>query len=219
MQQIAIEHQYSIHGFAMAWLACLLVLVGSATVPRAAAAEEALPPEALVKTVVDVYRYASRRLRGKPEEVRHRMLVDLVNEKIMPTIDYPHVTREIFTNHWDHLEEMGRAEEAVQAVEDAFRARYVQSLKVFSDMKIRIFKAQIEGDRARVHVKVDAFNTYGNDVYFHRAEDGHWKVVDVNIVGLSIVDAVRRAVDKGVEAFGYEKVFEYMQQESEKAGT
>ncbi len=196
----------------------LALLPGGASLPRMAAAGETLPPEALVKTVVDVYRYASRRLHGKPEAVRHRMLVDLVNEKIMPTIDYPHVTREIFTNHWASLEEAGRAEEAVTAVEDAFRARYVQSLKAFNNLKLRVFKAQIEGDRARVHVKVDAFNTFGNDVYFHRAADGSWKVVDVHIVGLSIVDAVRQAVDKGVEAYGYEKVFEYMRQESEKAG-
>ncbi len=200
------------------WACCAVLALVSVLAPPPASAEETLPPEALVKNVVDVYRYASRRLRGKPEDVRHRLLVDLVNEKIMPTIDYPHVTREIFTNHWATLEEMGRAEEAITAVEDAFRARYVQSLKAFTNLKIRIFKAQIEGNRARVHVKVDAFNTFGNDVYFHRTEDGTWKVVDVSIVGLSIVGAVRQAVDKGVEAFGYEKVFDYMQQESEKAG-
>lgn len=185
--------------------------------PLATRAEEPLPPEALVKTVVDTFRYASRRLRGKNEEVRHRLLVDLVNEKIMPTIDYPYVTREIFVNHWETLESQGKAEDAVRAVEDAFRARYVKALKAYTNMKIRVFKAQIEGDRARVHVKVDAFNTYGSDVYFHRDAAGHWKVIDVNVVGASIVDAVRKAVDKGVEAYGYDRVLEYMQEDSEAA--
>ncbi len=196
------------------WLLCLCLAVAQPVSAADPGVAEDAPPEALVKNIVDTFRYASRKLRAKSEDMRQKLLVDLVNRQVMPWIDYPYMTHEIFINHQDELAARGMTEDAVKGVEDAFRARFVKALRAYTNYKIRVFKAQIEGDTARVHVKVDAYNTFGSDVYLRRNAAGHWKVIDVHIVGASIVEAVRKAVDKGVEAYGYDRIFELMQQES-----
>ncbi len=172
-------------------------------------------PHHIVQSIIQGFTQRLRETRGKPDEVRDKMLGELVDHHFQRFLDIEHVTREIFADHWAVIDERGLALQAQATVRQAVRERYVNALKNYDRQRIRVFKARVSadaettGEDARVHLKVDAaIKTLPLDVYFHRAQDGGWLIQDVKVLGTSIVDAGRAAVERGVKLFGLERVLD-----------
>lgn len=172
-------------------------------------------PHHIVKSIIEGFKLRLRETRGKPPEVREKMIGELVDHHFQRFLDIESVTREIFFDYWDVIEERGLALQAQATVRQAVRKRYINALKNYDRQRIRVFKARVkadtetEGENARVHLTVDArIKTLPLDVYFNRGANGEWLIQDVKVLGTSVVEAGRAAVERGVKIVGLEKVLD-----------
>lgn len=208
-----------------AWwvVACLALILCAWGGPlRAAEAFKPIPepdpdalPHHIVKSIIQGFKQRLRETHGKPDDVREKMIGELVDHHFQRFLDIEDVTRRIFSEHWDVIEERGLALQAQATVRQAVRQRYVNALKNYDRQRIRVFKARTQRDdesereKSRVHLTVDArIKTLPLDVYFHKGKDGEWLIQDVKVLGTSIVDAGQAAVSRGVRVLGLDAVLD-----------
>ncbi len=209
------------HSWWQATLLAMILVFGSGAV-LAAGAPKPLPepdpdalPHHIVKSIIQGFKQRLRETHGKPDEVREKMIGELVDHHFQRFLDIEDVTQQIFAEHWDVIEERGLALQAQATVRQAVRQRYVNALKNYDRQRIRVFKARTQPDpetereKARVHLTVDAsIKTLPLDVYFHQNKDGDWLIKDVRVLGTSVVDAGQAAVSRGVRVLGLDAVLD-----------
>lgn len=161
-------------------------------------------PDRLVRVIVDKFKSELRKTRGKGKGHRRRIIDELIAEYVTPYTDFDHMTREIFQDHWEVIDEKGLADEALNTVSSIFHRIQINGLTAYSDQRIRIFTADVKGDQARVHMKVDAFKTFTLDMYLHLREDGHWRVYDMALIGNSFNEIMRKGFGILIERKGLE---------------
>lgn len=204
--------------FAWVLLLGVLLLGGVARAADSKAPGEPDPdalPHHIVKGIVKGFTVRLRETRGKPREVKDKMIGELVDHHFARYLDMEYVTREIFGDYWPEIQERGLTLQAQATVREAIRQRYINALRNYDRQRIRIFKARVktatetEGEEARVHVTVDAaIKTLPVDIYFHKDADGVWLIQDVKVLGTSVVEAGQAAVERGVKVLGLDAVLD-----------
>lgn len=149
-------------------------------------------PDRLIREIVKTFKSQLRKTRGKGKGHRRKIIDELIAEYVTPYTDFDFMTRSIFEEHWDEINEQGLADEALNTVSSIFHRIQINGLTAYSDQRIRIFTADVEGEQARVHMKVDAFKTFTLDMYLHLREDGHWRIYDMALIGNSFNDVMRK---------------------------
>lgn len=171
----------------------LVVAFAAATlIATPAHAEAGATPDYLIRDAVKAFKKNLRHLRGKSIEERQALARKHIDEHVTPNTDFRLMAERIFADHWAEIEAQGLVDEAVEKVRSIYLRIQVNALANYSNQRIRVFTADVEGEFARVHMKVDAFKTFTIDVYLQLREDGHWKIYDMAVIGASFVDAMKR---------------------------
>ncbi len=189
------------HKFFPALFAALVCALALLATPVHA---EANSPDHLIRDAVTAFKKNLRNIRGKSIEERQALARKHIDEHVTPNTDFRLMAERIFADHWDEIQARGLVEEAVGKVRSIYLRIQVNALANYSNQRIRVFTADVKGEFARVHMKVDAFKTFTIDVYLQLREDGHWKIYDMAVIGASFVDAMKRGfgliiAEKGVD--------------------
>ena len=175
---------------ALAALALFILIVG------AASAAETLSPEALVRQVTaDVLGATGK--AGPMEASEQREALALAEERILPHVDFAEATRLAANAAWPRA----TPGQQVQMV-SAFRAMLVRTYSNAIDayrgqtLRVRPAKTVLRSTEAVVHSEyVRPGEAPVGVEYAMRKSAGEWKIYDISIEGVSLVQTYRPVFD------------------------
>lgn len=160
-------------------------------------------PDQMIRRVTDEVMAAVREnrdiQRGDLESIRR-----LVDQKIVPHLDFTRTTSLATGPYWRQATPQQR-----QQLQDEFRAllmhTYASALAQVRDQKISYDPLRAAPDETDVVVSAHASNSRGEPVDFGyrliRHDDG-WKVYDVNVLGVWMVQAYRQSFAEQIHQSG-----------------
>jgi phospholipid transport system substrate-binding protein len=190
----------------------LLALLSLTLLPAAAAAQDAVPPDALVKTVtlevVD--------LISKDKEIKsgsRAKLISVIEEKVLPHFNFGAMTALAMGQNWNKA----NAEHKRQLTE-AFRSllvrTYASALAAYSTQKFdfRPLRAKSTDTDVTVNVRVlqPGAQPVTLDYSMEKTANG-WKVYDVMVGGVSLVANYRTEFANTVRASGIDGLIRDLQ--------
>lgn len=129
----------------------------------------------------------------------------LVNEMVVPLIDFEAMSKLTLSKHWRKASKEERAE-FMEAYKGLLARTYTKSLSDYAGQRIIYFpeRTKIDGDYATVYCQFDPGNGKQRyDVrYEMRQKDGQWLVYDLVIDGLSFVKNYRTSFSREIEENG-----------------
>jgi phospholipid transport system substrate-binding protein len=184
-----------------AGITCLLVLFAGSPL---LAQQDMLPPDQVVIQATDqvLSEITERRAELQTDKAQ---LYALVNEIILPNMDFNRISRAILGKHW-----RSATPEQQQQFQDEFTAllirTYATALFEYTDQKI-VYKPlnAAEGDD-RVSVHADFVPNDGPKVPFSYSltnrDDTRWRVYDIKIDGVSLVTNYRTSYGNIIQSNG-----------------
>ncbi|KAB7623830.1 phospholipid-binding protein MlaC [Alkalilimnicola sp. S0819] len=180
------------------WLLLSLLLAA------APAQAQETAPDALVRDTAERMLEVLRERRGELDE-RPQMVFDLVEEIVLPHFDFELMSRYVLARNW-----RGASDEQRSRFVEEFRhllvRTYATSLAEYSGQRIEYLP--LRGDPARGRVTVSTVikqNGGGPDIpvdYNLRRTESGWKVFDVIIEGLSLVQNYRGSFASAIRRQG-----------------
>ncbi|MFP4244054.1 MAG: phospholipid-binding protein MlaC [Ectothiorhodospira sp.] len=192
------------------------LILGFCSTAMAASAPDQDPVD-LVESTAD--RVLSE-LREDPERTREdpEFLYDLVDEIILPMIDFQGMSRLILARHWRTA-----TPEQREAFTDAFRdmlvRTYTQQMAEHMDKEIRVLSNRSFQDDRMAAVATEIVMGEGESnipvTYRLRPVDGQWKVFDLEVEGLSFITNFRTTFGAEVEKEGLDALIRRLEQGDE----
>jgi len=173
-----------------------------------------LPPPALPAedSPVDMIRQTSRELLARAEESRDEILHNpqriyrLVEEYLLPHVDFERISRWILGRHWRGASEQQRGRFSNQFREMLIRT-YSSSLLDYTDIGVEYLPLRAGDDprKALVETRVRQGGAPPIQINYRVYErDGVWLVYDVTVEGISLVTTLRSSVAGEVRNLGLE---------------
>jgi phospholipid transport system substrate-binding protein len=196
-------------------LAALVVAVSGIAFAQHAAAQEA--PDALVKRISQEVLglvKADTEIQGGDQ----RRLLDLVDARILPHVDFPHMTALAAGRHWREA----TPEQQRQLVTD-FRVllvyTYSSAISQIKDQKV-VFKP-MRGDPTDTDVEVrsEVIQTRGEPIQLnYRLEKlaSGWKIYDVNILGAWLVESYKGSFTSEISKGGIDGLIRVLSDKNKK---
>ena len=186
-------------------LVCVLVVtssVVSATIGPRTVVEQA------TQQVLNTLDNNAERIKNDPEAVQA-----LVAEIVLPRFDFELMSRFVLGRHWRDASPTQR-EAFTQAFRDLLVRTYARALDDYSGEDVRIPPQRIPDDSDRVSVQTEILQVDGpvipvNYALFFR--DEQWKVFDVTIEGVSLVQNYRAQFGDIARADGLDALIERVQ--------
>lgn len=177
------------------------------TAPTAATAggmaADAPAPDVLVRQVTSQVLDTARRDKAIQAGDSRRILA-LIDQMILPHIDFDRVTASAAGRHWRQATPEQRSR--LQAEFRTLLIRtYAGALSKVKDQAVDYKPLRARpGDtevtvRTEVRTKADPINI---DYRLARGGDGHWRIVDVNVVGIWLVENYRNQFAQQISAVG-----------------
>ncbi|MGE0804585.1 MAG: phospholipid-binding protein MlaC [Burkholderiaceae bacterium] len=171
-------------------LSCLLAVCGLSLMPRAALAAEA--PDALVKRLSDEV-LAEIKTDKTLQNGSIQKLNDLVDRKLMPHVNFERMTALAVGRGW----QSASAEQRQQLMSE-FRTllirTYAGALSAVSDQSVRMKPFRAAAQDTDVVVRSEVVQPRGEpvqlDYRLQKINDG-WKIYDVNVLGVWLVQTYR----------------------------
>jgi len=184
-----------------AWVLALLAAACVAAAP--AGAQGATAPDALAKSVTDEV-LALLRADKEIQNGNLGKVVELVEKKVLPHFDFTRMTQLAVGRHW----QQANAEQR-KALTTEFRALLVQTyaatFAAYRDQKIEYRPLRMEAADTDVVVKSLIHQSGGKpvtvDYKMHKLDSG-WKVYDVVVGDLSLVQTYRGTFNTEVQKGG-----------------
>ncbi len=143
-------------------------------------------------------------LKGDPE-LRERKIWDVVVERF----DFEEMAKRALAIHWrDRSPQEQR--EFVDLFGKLLQRSYSGKLAQYSDEKVEFLAEEIDGPRAEVRTKIIS---KGNEIpieYRMMKKGNDWKVYDVVIEGVSLVNNYRNQFNRIVVSSGYKELIQRM---------
>ena len=183
------------------WLVGAFLLLGVwALMPVFAASDVALAPDALLQK-------RSKQIMEelKKDDVRSDInkLYDLVDNKIVPLIDFKAMSKLTLGKHWKRASKKQRTA-FMDAYQNLLRNTYTKSLKNYANQEIRFFpqRTQVKGKYATVYSEFVPGGGKTNVPinYKLRKVGNEWKAYNLEIEGLSLVKNYRTSFSKEIRA-------------------
>jgi phospholipid transport system substrate-binding protein len=178
-------------------LASLFVIALAAAVASAGA-----PTEQLKSSVDQVIKLLDDpALKDRPAERRAQ-----VRKMVDDIFDYPDTARRALGNHWNARTPQER-EEFTRLFGDLLDRAYISKIDLYQGEKVKWIGETIDGSDALVKTTILAKS--GSDVpvdYRMHPKDGHWRVYDVVIEGVSMVSNYRTQFNKIVQTESYDSL-------------
>lgn len=198
------------HGsFWLPWLAALMLAAGGSVATAQGSAPEtaAGDPRELVERTTDALLAAFDRerdaVRADPTHA-----YGIVARILSPHVDYERITRLILGRHWRRASPQQR-----RRFTEEFRAlqirTYATAVLDYTDVGIRYLPTReaVRGDEARVRTQIlrQQGRPVAVDYRLHR-EEGHWKVYDVLVEGVSLLVSFRASMGPRIDQVGMDGV-------------
>jgi phospholipid transport system substrate-binding protein len=188
--------------FAGALAAFLLSFALGAT-PAFAADAPAGSPEAMVDSVstdtIEAIRHDKAIQSGDFDRLQK-----LVNERVLPHIDFDRMTRLAVGRAW-----RGATAEQRKSLTDEFRIlllhTYSNALARVSDHKVRLRPSRPQATPGESIVRTQVVPSQGDPIdldYRLELVEGQWKVYDINILGVWLVEAYKNEFSEAVSKGG-----------------
>lgn len=161
--------------------------------------------EQTAQQVLDTLENNAERIKGDPEAVQA-----LVAEIVLPRFDFELMSRFVLGRHWRDASDAQR-DAFTQAFRDLLVRTYARALDDYSGEDLRFPPQRLPEDTDRVSVQTEIIQADGpvipiNYRLFLRNEQ--WKVFDVSIEGVSLVQNYRAQFDDIARADGLDALID-----------
>jgi len=188
------------------WTSCLLVAV-LVTAPGLEPTASAGPPTEQIQAAID---QLSRALAGRDEGREREAGVDKAMDRLF---DWPAMARNSLRQHWERRSPAERAE-FTRLFAALFRRVYVSRIHLVDPKQFRYLAETTDGDLATVKTKVPTKQGDVIDVDYvaRHADDQQWRVQDVRVEGISLVDNYQRQFESIIGRSSYESLIERLRE-------
>ncbi|MBI3899971.1 MAG: ABC transporter substrate-binding protein [Gammaproteobacteria bacterium] len=176
--------------------AALLLMVGIAVA-------DVVPPDQLVKTTTD--RILELIKANRDEYAKdHKKLYAMVDSEVLPNFDFKAMARQVLGRNWKDANEEQR-ERFVKEFRDLLVRTYATALLKYTDQEIRYLPFHAAPEEKQGLVRTEVVQKGGPSIAmnlsFFRTDQG-WKVYDVSIEGVSLINNYRGTYAERVRTQG-----------------
>jgi len=179
--------------------------------PSVDAAETAT--EALRKTINEVTRILNDQSMKKPEkhEERRQLLEKVVGDRF----SYDEMAKRALTTQWQKLDDKQRTE-FVDLFRRLLTNSYADKVEGYTGEQVRYLNERKEEDYAEVRTKVVSTKTEIPMDYRLLNKAGDWRVYDVVVDGVSLVNNYRGQFNKIIRTSGYDDLVKQLRFKSDQ---
>jgi len=189
-------------------LAAVIVLVGGASAEPGGAATEAV--RSTINEVIRVLKDAELKKPGRAEE--RRLLLEKV---IGDRFNYEEMSRRALGAQWNKLSAQERYE-FVDLFKGLLSGTYADKIEGYSGEQVHYLNERLEADYAEVRTKVATDKTEIPLDYRLLNKSGDWRVYDVVVDGVSLVNNYRSQFTKIIRESSYADLLEKLREKSKK---
>lgn len=186
-------------------LALALAATGCLALAPAWAQQGMLAPDALARSVTDEV-LALLRADKEIQSGNMKKVVDLVDRKVLPHFDFTRMTQLAAGRHW-HQASSEQQKSLVHEFRSLLVQTYAATFAAYRDQKVEYRPLRTEPADTEVVVKSLIHQSGGKPVtvdYKMRKTDAGWKVYDVVVGDLSLVQSYRGTFSTEVQKGGVE---------------
>jgi len=189
-------------------LAAVILLVGGASAEPGGAATEAV--RSTINEVIRVLKDAELKKPGRAEE--RRLLLEKV---IGDRFNYEEMSRRALGAQWNKLSAQERYE-FVDLFKGLLSGTYADKIEGYSGEQVHYLNERLEADYAEVRTKVATDKTEIPLDYRLLNKSGDWRVYDVVVDGVSLVNNYRSQFTKIIRESSYADLLEKLREKSKK---
>lgn len=182
------------------WLSILALVLGSASGAQAGAVSDQLRGDlGKVFRVIDETSVARAGTDGIDVSARR----EAIRTAAAPVFDWREMASRALGLHWQQRTEAERAE-FVRVFGELIHRSYIAQLERYSGEAIKYVGERVEGDLAMVNTRFVTKQTKEIPVDYRLINrDGRWRVYDVVVEGVSLVNNYRSQFDKVIRTASY----------------
>jgi len=189
-------------------LAAVIMLVGGASADPGGAATEAV--RSTINEVIRVLKDAELKKPGRAEE-RRRLLEKVIGDRF----NYEEMSRRALGAQWNKLSDQER-QEFVDLFKGLLSGTYADKIEGYSGEQVHYLNERLEADYAEVRTKVASDKTEIPLDYRLLNKSGDWRVYDVVVDGVSLVNNYRSQFTKIIRESSYADLLEKLREKSKK---
>ncbi|MGH7250493.1 MAG: MlaC/ttg2D family ABC transporter substrate-binding protein [Nitrospiraceae bacterium] len=189
-------------------LAAVIVLVGGASAEPGAAATEAV--RTTINEMIRILKDAELKKPGRAEE-RRRLLEQVIGDRF----NYDEMARRALGAQWNKLSDTER-QEFVDVFKRLLSSSYADKIEGYSGEQVHYLNERLEADYAEVRTKVASDKTEIPLDYRLLNKSGNWRVYDVVVDGVSLVNNYRSQFTKIIRESSYADLLEKLREKSRK---
>ena len=189
-------------------LAAVILLVGGASAEPGGAATEAV--RSTINEVIRILKDMELKKAGRAEE--RRLLLEKV---IGDRFNYEEMSRRALGAQWNKLSDKER-EEFVDLFKGLLSGTYADKIEGYSGEQVHYLNERLEADYAEVRTKVATDKTEIPLDYRLLNKSGDWRVYDVVVDGVSLVNNYRSQFTKIIRESSYADLLEKLREKSKK---
>jgi phospholipid transport system substrate-binding protein len=189
-------------------VAAVILLVGGASAEPGGAATEAV--RSTINEVIRILKDAELKKAGRAEE--RRLLLEKV---IGDRFNYDEMARRSLGTQWNKLSDKER-QEFVDLFKGLLSGSYVDKIEGYSGEQVHYLNERLEADYAEVRTKVASDKTEIPLDYRLLNKSGDWRVYDVVVDGVSLVNNYRSQFTKIIRESSYADLLEKLREKSKK---
>jgi len=189
-------------------LAAVILLVGGASADPGGAATEAV--RSTINEVIRVLKDAELKKPGRAEE-RRRLLEKVIGDRF----NYEEMARRALGTQWNKLSDQER-QEFVDLFKGLLSGTYTDKIEGYSGEQVHYLNERLEADYAEVRTKVASDKTEIPLDYRLLNKSGDWRVYDVVVDGVSLVNNYRSQFTKIIRESSYADLLEKLREKSKK---
>jgi len=189
-------------------VAAVILLIGGASAEPGGAATEAV--RSTINEVIRILKDAELKKPGRAEE--RRLLLEKV---IGDRFNYDEMARRSLGAQWNKLSDKER-QEFVDLFKGLLSGSYVDKIEGYSGEQVHYLNERLEADYAEVRTKVASDKTEIPLDYRLLNKSGDWRVYDVVVDGVSLVNNYRSQFTKIIRESSYADLLEKLREKSKK---
>lgn len=189
-------------------LAAVILLVGGASAEPGGAATEAV--RSTINEVIRILKDMELKKPGRAEE-RRRLLEKVIGDRF----NYDEMARRSLGAQWNKLSDKER-QEFVDLFKGLLSGSYVDKIEGYSGEQVQYLNERLEADYAEVRTKVASDKTEIPLDYRLLNKSGDWRVYDVVVDGVSLVNNYRSQFTKIIRESSYADLLEKLREKSKK---
>jgi phospholipid transport system substrate-binding protein len=189
-------------------LAAVILLVGGASAEPGGAATEAV--RSTINEVIRILKDMELKKPGRAEE--RRLLLEKV---IGDRFNYDEMARRSLGAQWNKLSDKER-QEFVDLFKGLLSGSYVDKIEGYSGEQVHYLNERLEAEYAEVRTKVASDKTEIPLDYRLLNKSGDWRVYDVVVDGVSLVNNYRSQFTKIIRESSYADLLEKLREKSKK---